>query len=90
MIQVESFVRSQSGLYEQVIVSLNNDGMQKLRELRLWHRNQAMYYRSLANHIRPGIMSQNHIASSNEHIKFVQTLNNFFPVDDTADKDAMK
>lgn len=69
---------------------LKNEHYNKLRELRLWHWNQAMHYYSLANHIKPGVERISPIDTADQHMKFVETLNNFFSVDDIAEKDAMK
>ena len=48
-----------------------------LRELSLYHWRTALYYRA-----------QDLNESANFHIGFVQLLNDFFPVGDTAEQDA--
>lgn len=72
----------------------------RLRALRLWHWKQAMACRTSAQQYAEmidegwGDAAANSMrcddlnARANEHIFHVQTLNDFFPVDDTAEKDA--
>ena len=55
----------------------NTSNLIALRELRLYHWQTALYFRSLDLN-----------ESADFHIGFVQILNDFFPVGDTAEHDA--
>lgn len=75
-----------------------------LRELRVWHWKQAQRSADSVRRLNSELQGESyvpqrallkrHMAGYNEqfiqHMKFVQTLNNFFPEADTAEKDAMK
>jgi hypothetical protein len=65
-----------------------------LRALRLWHWNQCCVMRNLALEGERLNQSQKVIAKlhaqANEHLGFVQALNEFFPLYDTAEKDSAK
>lgn len=68
----------------------------KVRELRLWHWQQAMRYRESQRHLetfnkrslRDCINSYDR--SANIHLTAVQTLNEFFDIGDTAERDELK
>lgn len=74
----------------------------RLRKLRLWHWKQAMACRSSANQyadmINEGFGDAGANAMrcddlngrANEHLYHVQTLNDFFPIGDTAERDEAK
>jgi hypothetical protein len=61
---------------------------QALRELRLYHwREMIMSMAEVYNDPRTCAVSNVANQTANMHLGFVQTLNDFFPVDDTAEKD---
>lgn len=68
----------------------------KLRGLRLWHWQRAMKYRELqgslerfnSRSLRDCIKRYDESASV--HLSAVQTLNEFFDIDDTAEQDEIK
>lgn len=65
----------------------------KLRALRLWHWNKILEHRRYATRlssVERHYMAQIADDLADEHLGFVQTLNGFFPIDDTAEKDAAK
>ncbi len=62
----------------------------ELRALRLWHWRSAIEQRMLEMHVIFPASIRHHKAKADFHIKAVQTLNDFFNVDDTAEKDAAK
>lgn len=71
--------------------------LDKLRELRLWHWNKVLtnsrYIVWCNRQGRPYTESQSYklkVMDHANHMRFVQTLNDFFPVGDTAEKDAAK
>lgn len=75
---------------------LAGDQQQRLRELRLWHWRECMRYRALEKaydsdsslshaYVKQRIADCHRIA--NHHLWAVQTLNDLFPVDDTAERD---
>lgn len=64
-----------------------------LRELRLWHWNSVVSGRVCAG--VQELLGQVEVAktfndSADFHLKQVQLLNDFFPIDDTAENDASK
>lgn len=58
----------------------------RLRELRLWHWKEAQRWRRDADDYVEGLADK----QAGKHLKFVQTLNDFFPIGDTAENDAEK
>jgi hypothetical protein len=73
--------------------------LERLRELRLWHWEQALHCRAESQAFAKlakvsasakacNSMAGNWHEKANLHVKFVQTLNDFFPVGDTAENDA--
>lgn len=78
--------------------------MASMRALRLWHWKRVIENRSEASNRVKLILgdlnndaNKHHLhkmqmmnAIANNHMKFVQTLNDFFPEGDTAEKDAAK
>lgn len=62
----------------------------ELRALRLWHWRSAMEQRTLQAHVIFPSSIRHHQAKADFHIKAVQTLNDYFNIDDTAEKDAGK
>jgi hypothetical protein len=84
----EECVECTEGLVEALRKVLT-DALPRLRELRLWHWQQAMECRAkgkMAREARTPMPSFDDRA--NQHIKFVQTLNDFFPMGDNAERDA--
>lgn len=81
-----------------VVEFVETPQLTRLRELRLWHWSSLLAYRNeAATCVMLGENSRvdywnakSQIANrkANEHMKFVQTLNDFFPSEDTAEKDA--
>lgn len=74
-------------------IGVTPETLERLRELRLWHWRQALQCRRNAKVDREGecpLIEYINLmeAHANQHIKFVQTLNDFFPVGDTAEGDA--
>ncbi len=71
-------------------IELNNDHIQDVRELRLWHWSRVLAER-LNEKTAIGItISMIFKERANFHLRQVQTLNMFFPVGDTAEKDYEK
>lgn len=72
-----------------ITISISDLRLSELRELRLWHFEQAMQARTEAKqseHIAPAYY-QLRSEAANRHIKFVQALNDFFSVGDNAEHD---
>lgn len=72
-----------------------NEQLDRLRELRLWHWRQALQCRNNAQTDRISdaplpVYQELMDVHANRHIRFVQTLNDFFAMDDTAEADAAK
>lgn len=69
---------------------------ERIRALRLWHWQQAMKYREAqrdlvlfsSRSLRDCI--KNYDKAANVHLTAVQTLNEFFDIDDTAEQDDSK
>jgi len=62
-------------------ISIAESCLKQLRALRLWHWNE----------LQKALMPDNNgRINKTQHIKFIQTLNDFFPIGDTAEKDAAK
>lgn len=57
-----------------------------LREMRLWHWRQMLQHRALAK-LGPRDVAAGFDESANRHMRFVQALNDAFPVEDTAERD---
>ena len=75
------------------VTPMNKLSGDKLRNLRLWHWREAMHYRKRAKVWRQrgkSDMEREMDERANQHIKFVQTLNDFFPMGDTAEQDDAK
>lgn len=71
----------------------DKETQERLRNLRLWHWSMVSYHRSTAVDMRrreDRMGGVYHDAQANFHLKAVQTLNDFFPVGDTAEQDARK
>lgn len=72
---------------------VNEGRLPELRALRLWHWRQAMQCRKSAREARERIdgvmlgLEEVFDRAADDHIKFVQTLNIFFAVGDTAEHD---
>ena len=66
----------------------------RLRALRLWHWNEAMRQRRRTKGAKRAgehtDESRRFDQRAGQHIKFVQTLNDFFPVGDNAEQDAKR
>jgi hypothetical protein len=80
------------------MIKVPHDAQERLRALRLWHWREALKWRDSARRIGLELYEhekktdgrytyQNGLAD--QHIKFVQTLNDFFPVGDNAESDAI-
>ena len=61
-----------------------------LRPIRLWHWKQVGIRRNYAALAFSQKERNVHNAKANQHMKFVQQLNDFFPAGDTAEQDAKK
>lgn len=61
-----------------------------LRGLRLYHWLEVVEYRRLAADYPRTDLIRCYNAKADMHLKFVQTLNEFFPVGDTAEQDVPK
>lgn len=72
-------------------VALSHNAIARLRELRLWHYKQSVGAQISADNfhdlLKYAEYAERYVAL---HIGFVQTLNDFFPADDTAELDAAK
>lgn len=75
-------------------IDLDKDFEKRIRELRLWHWQRALENRNWADNYR---LSSTYTAcakyndeQANRHIKYVQYLNDFFPVGDNAEDDNAK
>jgi hypothetical protein len=68
-------------------INCSLEGQKRLRELRLWHWKQVLIWRDLAKYASSRHFADSYNKAADEHIKFVQTLNDFFDVGDTAEKD---
>lgn len=70
-------------------VAMGLEQFAALRMLRLWHWQQVVMRRRFANGER---LTQRYRdmenSAADQHLAFVQTLNNFFPAGDTAERDA--
>jgi hypothetical protein len=62
----------------------------QVRELRLWHWMRVVQNRHLAQRAASGTMIREYNLQADQHLKFVQVLNDFFPIGDTAEQDAQK
>jgi hypothetical protein len=82
---------------------LPRNSIEGLRELRLWHWSQVVMNRQLAASTWQKIQARDlpnepwirktaraYDRNADTHLKFVQVLNDFFPVGDTAENDAAK
>lgn len=65
-----------------------------MRKLRLWHWKQVIINREVANEgcgcLQCSAVKHIHDRIADQHIGYVQTLNNFFESGDTAERDAYK
>jgi hypothetical protein len=59
----------------------------RLRELRLWHWQQCLTHRKAAQGARTQSFRDLENTAADEHIRAVQTLNEFFATGDTAERD---
>lgn len=64
--------------------------LQRLREARLWHWKQVLSQRKMAEEWNNSILAAAFNTLANFHLGHVQTLNEFFEIGDTAEKDASK
>lgn len=73
--------------------------IERLRELRLWHWKQGLKHRQLQYSAEKALMKNtksesiklyvdSYKSEANVHFTAVQTLNEFFPIGDTAERDA--
>lgn len=69
----------------------DEEGKERLRQLRLWHWRAALSARDRARPMLPwGKRNAFWDDLANKHIRFVQTLNDFFEVGETAELDDQK
>lgn len=68
---------------------LDDEDLARLRALRLWHWQKFLHFREheIKFKVEFPISSNDCKILADFHIKQVQLLNDFFPVDDTAEKD---
>lgn len=66
---------------------LPNPLLVKLRALRLWHWRRCLVYRDQSRGISIPALKEISDDLADFHLKQVQLLNEFFPVDDTAEGD---
>lgn len=63
-------------------VPVPSEMLPALRELRSWHAAQVTQNRGLAKRVACGKLAEAYDAQANQHLRYVQTLNDFFPAGD--------
>lgn len=75
------------------MICFENSQIESLRALRLWHWRQAIRNQDYAKaNLKVNMLYWHDVLmlEADINLSFVHDLNAFFPVDDTADKDAIK
>jgi hypothetical protein len=66
------------------------ESLGRLRALRVWHWRSLLRFRNLARQAVNSDDVRRYNAEADTHLGFVQSLNDFFEVGDTAERDAAK
>lgn len=85
--ELETFRRTPTGA---AYLGASRYDDRQLRELRLHHWKTALAYREYSTTTASGTLSARYVQLADQHLKFVQVLNDFFPIGDTAEQDAQK
>lgn len=68
----------------------NEDALRRLRELRVWHWRQLLRARMFQRSCASASLARQYDQEAATHLGFVQSLNDFFPMGDTAEADSLK